>query len=253
MHGARDATSSNTPHVAVPPCHALSVHSDPEHDGAAVEGVRRVLDRLLADGTARSRLDSTSHELFPVAMGAEEGEALASWVRREAAGHTVEIGLGYGLASLFVCLGLLEVGDPTMRHVVLDPNQASRFSDLGRQHLGEAGLDQLVEFHARASQFALPAFLEAGRRFDLAVVDGNHRFDGVFVDLCYLGQLLGPGRVVFLDDYQLPGVARATAFFVSNLGWTIEQVSTSDADHHFAVLRTSTTPDERDFRHFVDF
>jgi len=31
-------------------------------------------------------------------------------------------------------------------------------------------------------------------------VDGNHRFDAVFVDLYYLGRLLRPGGVMFLDD-----------------------------------------------------
>ena len=92
-----------------------------------------------------------------------------------------------------------------------------------------------------------------GRRFDLAFVDGNHRFDGVFVDLVYLGRLVRPGGIVFVDDYQLPAVARAASFFVTNLGWTIEEVSTADEHHHWAVLRTSAAPDTRRFDDFVDF
>jgi hypothetical protein len=42
-----------------------------------------------------------------------------------------------------------------------------------------------------------------------------------------------------LDDYQLPGVARAAAFFRTNLGWTLEEISGSDATHRWTVLRSA--------------
>jgi hypothetical protein len=65
--------------------------------------------------------------------------------------------------------------------------------------------------------------------------------------------LLRPGGIVFLDDYQLPGIARAASFFLTNLGWQLEEVSDTEPRHHWAVLRTSTSPDTRSFDHFVDF
>jgi hypothetical protein len=46
------------------------------------------------------------------------------------------------------------------------------------------------------------------RLFHLAFVDGNHRFDGVFVDLVFLGRLVRAGGIEFVDDYQMPAVAR---------------------------------------------
>jgi predicted O-methyltransferase YrrM len=91
------------------------------------------------------------------------------------------------------------------------------------------------------------------RSFDLAFVDGDHRFDGVFVDLCYLGRLLRSGGIVFLDDYQLPAVARATSFRVTNLAWTLEEVSGADDAHQWAVLRTPEEPDTRPFDYYIDF
>jgi predicted O-methyltransferase YrrM len=75
--------------------------------------------------------------------------------------------------------------------------------------LREAGVASLVEHHDEISQLALPAFLREGRRFDLAFVDGNHRFDAVFLDLFYLRRLLPRGGVILLGDYVLPGVRRA--------------------------------------------
>ena len=215
--------------------------------------VRQVLDRLVQDGTAVARSDGSVHRLFPVSVGATEGAALRSWVISEAPARTIEIGLGYGISALFVCEGLLASGDSSARHVVIDPNQETRFANCGLQFLGEAGVADLVEHHAEESQIALPRLLSEGYRFDLAVVDGNHRYDAVFLDLVYLGRLLRPGSIVFLDDYHLPGVARAAAFFLTNLGWTFEKVSTADEHHHWAVLRTSIKPDTRAFDYFRDF
>jgi predicted O-methyltransferase YrrM len=215
--------------------------------------LRQVIERLVGDGTVVARSDGTVHHLAPVAISPVEGEALRGWVTREGATRTIEIGLGYGLSALFVCEGLLGSGDPAASHVVVDPYQAARFGNCGLQVLEDAGVAWMVEHHAEESQLALPRFLAEGRRFDLAFVDGNHRFDRVFVDLAYLGRLLRPGAIVLLDDYQLPAIARAARFFVTNLDWTLEAVSPADELHQWAALRTSAAPDTRSFDHFVEF
>jgi predicted O-methyltransferase YrrM len=174
-------------------------------------------------------------------------------VTREGATRTIEVGLGYGLSAMFIGEALLSGGEASARHVALDPNQETSFADCGLQVLDEAGFGQLVEFHAEESQIALPRFVSEGRSFDFAFVDGNHRFDRVFLDLVYLGRLLRPGGIVFVDDYQLPAVACAAAFFLTNLGWNSEEKSAADDLHQWAVLRTSLAPDTRTFDSFVDF
>jgi hypothetical protein len=55
--------------------------------------------------------------------------------------------------------------------------------------------------------------------------------------------------VIILDDYDLPGIRRAVSFFVTNLNWTLEQVS----GERLAVLRTASGADTRDFKFFVEF
>jgi predicted O-methyltransferase YrrM len=229
---------------------------DPPEDpdpGSALRRVRGVIERLVRDGTAVAHFDGTLYNIFPVAVYAAEGEALREWVLREGATRTIEIGLGYGISALHVCEGLLGNADPAARHVVLDPNQATRFANCGLQFLEEAGVAGMVEHHAEASEIALPRFLGEDRRFNLAFVDGNHRFDGVFLDLVYLGRLVHRGGIIFVDDYQLPAVARAVSFCVTNLGWTLEEVSAADDLHRWAVLRTSAVADTRPFDYYVDF
>jgi predicted O-methyltransferase YrrM len=161
----------------------------------------------------------------------------------------------FGLWDLgaLICEALLRGGDSGARHVAIDPNQESHFSNCALQFLGEAGVGDLVEFRSDESEIALPDLISDGRTFDLAFIDGNHRFDGVFVDLALLRRLVRPGGVVFVDDYQLPAIEKAVSFFVSNLDWTVEEISPPDELHQWAVLRTSVSEVSRPFHHFVDF
>lgn len=194
----------------------------------SLERLREVRERLLATG-----------DLFPVAIGPEEGAALRGCVQREGALRTLETGLGFAIATLFVLEGLLENG-PGGQHVACDPYQfaAPKFLGAGLEALEEAGVRDLVELHAEESQLVLPQLLAEGRRFDLAFIDGNHRFEGVFLDLVYSGRLVREGGIVFVDDAQLPAVRRAVGFCVANLGWTIEEEGEEGDAHHWLVART---------------
>ncbi len=220
---------------------------------AASKRVREVLEVLVKDRAAVARSDGTVHDLFPVATSPEEGESLRGWVEREDAVHTIEVGLGYGISSLYICDGLIANGKSGALHVAIDPHQATRFANCALQFLEDSGVRKLVEHHDVESQLALPTFVRDCRKFDLAFVDGNHRFDGVFVDLIYLGRLVHPGGIIFVDDYQLASVTKAVSFCVTNLGWTIEERSSADERHHWVVLRTGAHTDMRSFDHFVDF
>lgn len=118
--------------------------------------------------------------------------------------------------------------------------------------LKKVGLESILDFHGAKSQIILPRFLEEEKKFDVAFIDGNHLCDYVFLDLFYLGQLVKPGGVIFMDDYDLPGIRKAATFYVKNLGWEIEEVG-SEGDREWLVLRTSVSEDKRKYDYFVDF
>jgi predicted O-methyltransferase YrrM len=222
--------------------------------------VREVRERLLAAETVVVHADGRPRDLFPNAIGSEEGSALRHWVRREGALRTLETGLGFGLSTLFICEGLLANG-PAGRHVAADPyqleglpQQRTTYAGAGLQILEEAGVRDLVEFYAEESQIVLPRLLAEGRRFDLAFIDGNHRFEGVFLDLIYSGRLLTPGGIVFADDVQLPAVRRAVGFCLANLGWVVEDQGQEGEAHAWMVLRTGPSDlFQREFTRFADF
>ena len=222
--------------------------------GPDQERVEALIERLTG---ARVVVDRHGHEhpLFPVAIMPAEGQALRGWIERERATNTIEIGLAYAFATLHIVDGLLAnaSGARTVRHTAVDPFQTSSFAGLGRQHLAEAGVADLVDVHEEESQLVLPRMVAEGRSFDFAFVDGNHRFDRVFLDLAYVGRLLHPGAVVFVDDLQLRAIARAVEFFTSNRNWRVEERSIAHLEHEWVVLRTSAEPDDRGYADFSDF
>jgi len=226
---------------------------NPTINDDVIYAVRQVIDRLIHDGKVISRSDSSIHNVFPVAVNAAEGEALRSWVIKEKAAHTIEIGFAYGLATLYICEGLLMNGDKAARHVVLDPYQAKSFKNCGLQSLDEAKVANMVEYYEEESQLALPRFVSEGRQFDFGFVDGSHLFDRVFLDLMYLGRLVRPGGVIFADDYQAQALQRAVSFCLKNLGWRLEDMASHNKQHQWVVLRTAIDPIPRSYPHFVDF
>ena len=219
--------------------------------------VREVRERLIASGTVVAP-DGTAHALFPIAVGPVEGRAIRDLIIEEGAMHTFETGLGYAISTLWICEGLVSNGLGG-RHVAMDPFQLesgarTSYAGIGLQTLDEAGVRSLVEFHEQESQIVLPRLLEEGRVFDLAFIDGNHRFEAVFLDLVYAGRLLREGGVVVVDDMQLPAVRRAVEFCIDNLGWTIDGSGSEGSDHAWSVLRTGAASRfQRAFTEFADF
>jgi predicted O-methyltransferase YrrM len=212
-----------------------------------------------ADRLRQVRERRVLENLAPVAIGADEGAALREWVRREGARRTVETGLGFAVSTLFICEGLLANGGD-IRHVAIDPYQfetppgsRTSYAGVGVTTLEEAGVRNLVELHVEPSERALPRLLAEGRSFDLAFLDGNHRFEGVFLDLVYCGRLLRTGGIVFADDAQLPAVRRAASFCIANLEWSVEEEG-REGEHEWLVLRVgSPEAFRRPFDSFVEF
>lgn len=215
----------------------------------AAERIRNAIQELVR---TRSVTDANGAQrsIFPVALDPRKASVLRDWVLREKAVHTIEVGLAYGFSTLHICEALVLNGGSDARNVAMDPHQLTGYASAGLRVLENAGAADLVEFHAEESQLLLPRFVKEGRCFDCAFIDGNHRFDYVFVDLFYLRRLVRSGGVVLLDDYNLPGIRRAVSFFVANVGWSVE---TTAVDGQLAVVRTAATPDDRDFTFFAEF
>jgi predicted O-methyltransferase YrrM len=181
------------------------------------------LEKFIAELYARGSTygdDGTEFKILPMSLPPERGAFLSEICRAQRPGSTIEIGMAYGLSTLLIVQTLLENGVAACAHTVMDPFQSSTFHDAGRRAIREAGVEAMVDFHPDYSEYLLPRLLQEGRRFDFAFIDGNHRFDHVFVDLFYINRLLRPSGVLVLDDCFSDSVHFACRFLQANYGYS---------------------------------
>lgn len=230
-------------------------------NGDAAKKVRSIIDSLDRDGDKKVFPDNPNVPAFRTAsIPTAEGECLKRWVTKEKASSAIEIGCAFGFSALHIGEGLLLNNAEKTTHVIIDAwqTQEDKYANLGLDVLARAGLDKIIEFYGEKSEIALPRLLSENREFDFAFVDGCHLFDCVFVDLFYLRSLVKKGGIIFLDDYDKPGIRKAVTFFIKNLGWKIEEISSneksdSNKNREWLVVRTSEKEDTRQWNDFIDF
>jgi predicted O-methyltransferase YrrM len=172
-----------------------------------------VLDRLLSTkqiALADGQTLSLHHPEFPEALSHIDlatGQLLQRLVRQVRPQRSLEVGLAYGVSTLFICEALSTL-ESAPRHIVIDPFQHGKWRGLGLQHVSEAGFAHLVDFRESPSEIVLPQLLAAGTSVDFAFIDGLHRFDQVMTEFYYVNRLLRPGGVVIFDDADRRSVSR---------------------------------------------
>ena len=178
------------------------------------------LHRFIRDAYAAGAVrDAEGNEiaLEPHSVEQPDGEALRDLAVAEGATRTIEVGLALGMSALFLCQAVLESGAESPRHVAVDPYQQESWNGAGLVTLREAGVEGVVEVIEEESQLALPDLLRQGQRFDLAFIDGDHRFEGVFLDLVFMARLVRPGGLIVIDDMWMPAVRLAVSYAERNM------------------------------------
>jgi len=189
-----------------------------------VERISAFLDRAYSDGFVLED-QGAPKQLVPHSIEPTHGEALRELAIAEGADRTIEIGLALGISALFLCQAILPHGG---KHAAIDPFQRESWNGAGLRTLREAGVEDIVEVIEEESQLALPHLVGEGRQFDFAFVDGDHRFEGVFLDLYHLTRLVRPGGLIVVDDMWMPAVRTAVAYVERNLSVTLEPAALPD-------------------------
>jgi predicted O-methyltransferase YrrM len=178
---------------------------------------------VLADAYQAGSIEDDDGELrtlYPTAVGSEQGAHLTDLIVREHAERTFETGFAFGLSTLHICAGLLLAGGADPSHLAIDPTETRHWRNAGWRLVARAGLADMVELVEEESQLVLPRLVSEGRAlsFDMAFIDGDHRFDPVFTDLFYATWLVRPGGLIVVDDMWMPAIRLAVAFFETNVG-----------------------------------
>ncbi|MBX3390053.1 MAG: class I SAM-dependent methyltransferase [Phycisphaeraceae bacterium] len=221
--------------------------------------IERVLaDRcqsVLADAYETKKLFGRSGapiEVFPTGMTRDSGDTLTELIANEGAANFLEVGLGLGLSTVFLSLGILRHRE-SFDALTLDPFQESHWDSVGLEMIRRAGLSDRVKFEKQYSEYVLPRLAEAGTRFDFIFVDGGHLFDNAFVDTFFAVRLARPGSLIVLDDRWMPAIQKTAAFFTGNIGLIDESAPKGTPGHRFISLRVPREMKVRKWDHFADF
>jgi predicted O-methyltransferase YrrM len=184
-----------------------------------------VLERVLktqsiSDGMDTLPLRHVDFPTLPVHMDRMDGEFLAHIIREVRPSTSLEVGMAFGVSTMFICEALAELGTPA-RHIVADPFQRLQWRGIGLRHLAEARLDHLVDFREERSEYLLPKLAEGGTEIDFALIDGWHTFDQVMVEFYYIDRMLRPGGVIAFDDADRRSVSHAVRYALQIPGYEV--------------------------------
>jgi predicted O-methyltransferase YrrM len=160
--------------------------------------------------------DGTEHPVNSHVSQAE-GELLQRVIREIKPAVSLEIGVAFGVSTMFICEALQGVG--ARKHIAIDPGpvvrpgtQTLERCGLGLLNVERCGYRDLVEFMEAPSERVLPALLERQEVVDVAFIDGWHTFDHCLLDFFYVNRLLRPGGVVVFHDTRMPSVRRVVQY-----------------------------------------
>jgi predicted O-methyltransferase YrrM len=173
--------------------------------------VNPVLERIFEKGTVTD--GTATYPLGHYHMDAEEGRILERALEATKPSLTLEVGMAYGVSTLFICDVLARQGNRAS-HIVLDPFQSTDWHGIGLRNVKEAGFDSMVRFQEERSEFALPTLLAAGTVLDFALIDGWHSFDQALLEFYYINRMLRVGGIVAFDDADWPGINRVLRYIV---------------------------------------
>jgi len=151
----------------------------------------------------------------------QEGEFLQDIIDEAKPKLSLEIGLAYGVSSLFICDALARI--PGARHIIVDPAQFDEeyWRGAGLHNLRAAGYGDMIEFYNLPSHIALPRLESDGRQIEFAFIDGAHLFDFVLVDFFCVDRILKVGGIVAFDDLWMPSVQRLCRYIVTNRSYKV--------------------------------
>lgn len=208
--------------------------------------VRAARGRLAAEGPDWVRFDG---DFQRVSITRADGDVLRDLVLAEKAETVIEVGLAYGGSALAIAEALVCLHKAGARHVIIDAYQ-EHFHGAGWNVVVAAGLTGVCSLVPVRSHLALPRLVEEGFAADAAFVDGSHIFHHVFVDLCFLRELVRPGGLVVLDDCRWPSVATAVRYFEVNAGWRREPIEEETRLRAYRLPDRATEPSFEDFQPF---
>jgi hypothetical protein len=113
--------------------------------------LRKFIERLYRDGIVHGE-NGTRYSILPASITADRGAFVRDICIAEGATRTLEIGMAWGLSTLFILEALLENSAEPGVHLAIDPYESVEYHGAGRRNVKEVGLEEFVQIREEASE-----------------------------------------------------------------------------------------------------
>lgn len=168
------------------------------------------MNNVLKEIFSTQTVTDEGNNIFPLQAntGEEQGIFLQEIIRSIKPRTTLEIGLAYGISSLFILETARDLGNANGSHIIIDPYPDIYWKNIGLLNIHKAGFDELVDFRKSLSHDALIELINEKKRIQFAYIDSTKVFDILLVDFSLIDKIMDIGGVIVFDDVCYPGIRR---------------------------------------------
>lgn len=124
-----------------------SMTTEPKKEEAV--RLRKFIERLYGEGIVRGE-SGTLHSISPASITADRGAFVRDICIAEGATRTLEIGMAWGMSTLFILEALLENGAEPGAHLAIDPYESIEYHGAGRRNLKRRGFRRIRRDQGRS-------------------------------------------------------------------------------------------------------
>lgn len=158
---------------------------------------------------------------------------------------TLEVGFGLGASSAYI------INATKSRHITIDPFYKTAWnSSIGKKNIQKLGFTKLLKYYDDFSYNVLPQLVRKGIKLDFAFIDGDHKYDFIFIDFFYIDLMLQKGGFILFDDAGMRSAQLVASFLRTNKK-NYKEIATPSKT--FILFQKTGIRDERPWYHFEEF
>ena len=143
------------------------------------------------------------------AIKTDEAEFIYSFLKENGITATLEIGFAFAKSASHI------IAATQSMHIVIDPFQEN-YQNLGLENIKSLGFERYLTFHNDYSHSILPQLVKETQQFEFIFIDGDHKFDGEFIDFYYADLLLKNGGYILMHDTWMRSTQLVASFIRTN-------------------------------------
>ena len=138
-----------------------------------------------------------------------EARFIFDFIKKHGIKKTLETGFAYAKSASHIIASTRE------KHISIDPFQ-DNYQRLGLKNIEKLGLKSYLNLREDYSHNVLPEIVKSGEKYEFIFIDGDHKFDGEFVDFYYADLLLEEKGYILLHDTWMRSTRLVMKFIKSN-------------------------------------